>query len=58
MEMLMFDINRKINTPIYIQLYENIKKNIINDVMRYNEKLPSKRQLSHYLSVSQTTIYR
>lgn len=56
MEMLMFDINKKINTPIYIQLYENIKKNIINDVMRYNEKLPSKRQLSHYLSVSQTTI--
>lgn len=56
MEMLMFDINRNINIPIYQQLYENIKQNIINDVMRHDEKLPSKRQLSHYLSVSQTTI--
>ncbi len=52
----MFDINRNINIPIYQQLYENIKMNIINDVMQHNEKLPSKRQLSHYLSVSQTTI--
>lgn len=56
MEMLMFNINRNISLPIYQQLYENIKQNIINDVMRRDEKLPSKRQLSNYLSVSQTTI--
>lgn len=56
MEMLMFNINRNIDVPIYQQLYENIKHNIINNVMQHNEKLPSKRQLSHYLSVSQTTI--
>ncbi|WP_323703400.1 PLP-dependent aminotransferase family protein [Mammaliicoccus sp. Dog046] len=56
MEMLMFNINRDISTPIYLQLYENIKQNIINNTMQHNEKLPSKRQLSHYLSVSQTTI--
>lgn len=56
MEMLMFNINRNIDVPIYQQLYENIKQNIINNVMQHNEKLPSKRQLSHYLSVSQTTI--
>lgn len=56
MEMLMFNINRNINVPIYKQLYENIKKNIINNVLQHDEKLPSKRQLSHYLSVSQTTI--
>ena len=31
MEMLMFNINRNIDVPIYQQLYENIKQNIINN---------------------------
>lgn len=56
MEILTFYINRKLDTPIYQQLYENIKNNIIDDKLKHNEKLPSKRQLSHHLSVSQTTI--
>ncbi len=56
MEMLMFDIQQSQNLPIYIQLYENIKKSIINGSMQEGEKLPSKRQLSQYLSISQTTV--
>ncbi|WP_086428512.1 PLP-dependent aminotransferase family protein [Staphylococcus cornubiensis] len=56
MEMLMFHINKKDGQPIYIQLYENIKQSIINGSMHEGEKLPSKRQLSQYLSVSQTTV--
>ncbi|PCF87923.1 PLP-dependent aminotransferase family protein [Staphylococcus intermedius] len=56
MEMLMFHINKRDGQPIYIQLYENIKQSIINGSMHEGEKLPSKRQLSQYLSVSQTTV--
>ncbi|PCF35411.1 GntR family transcriptional regulator [Staphylococcus delphini] len=56
MEMLMFDINQRADQPIYIQLYDNIKQSIINGRMHEGEKLPSKRQLSQYLSVSQTTV--
>lgn len=56
MEMLMFDIDKKHAQPIYQQLYDNIKNSIIKGVLREGEKLPSKRQLSQYLSVSQTTI--
>ncbi|MBI5975637.1 PLP-dependent aminotransferase family protein [Staphylococcus canis] len=56
MEMLMFNIDKSKDQPIYIQLYEKIKENIINNTIREGEKLPSKRQLSHHLSLSQTTI--
>ncbi|WP_411848408.1 MocR-like pyridoxine biosynthesis transcription factor PdxR [Staphylococcus pseudintermedius] len=56
MEMLMFHINKREGQPIYIQLYENIKQSIMNGRMHEGEKLPSKRQLSQYLSVSQTTV--
>lgn len=56
MEMLMFHIDKKRNQPIYIQLYDNIKESIIEGTLREGEKLPSKRHLSQYLSVSQTTI--
>ncbi|MBH9581807.1 PLP-dependent aminotransferase family protein [Staphylococcus felis] len=56
MEMLMFNIQKSNHQPIYIQLYEKIKEHIINGTIHEGEKLPSKRQLSHYLSMSQTTI--
>ncbi|HHU6750241.1 TPA: PLP-dependent aminotransferase family protein [Staphylococcus pseudintermedius] len=56
MEMLMFHINKSHTQPIYIQLYENIKQSIMKGQMQEGEKLPSKRQLSQYLSVSQTTV--
>ena len=56
MEMLMFDIDKSHAQPIYQQLYDKIKESIIKGVLNEGEKLPSKRQLSQYLSVSQTTI--
>ncbi|ARJ51062.1 PLP-dependent aminotransferase family protein [Staphylococcus lutrae] len=56
MEMLMFHIDKSLAQPIYLQLYENIKQSIIKGQMHEGEKLPSKRQLSQYLSVSQTTV--
>ncbi|MCO4335311.1 PLP-dependent aminotransferase family protein [Staphylococcus hyicus] len=56
MEMLMFHIDKALDQPIYVQLYDNIKESIIAGTLREGEKLPSKRHLSQYLSVSQTTI--
>lgn len=56
MEMLMFDIDKLQSQPIYLQLYDKMKESIIEGALREGEKLPSKRQLSQYLSVSQTTI--
>ncbi|UXR71823.1 MULTISPECIES: PLP-dependent aminotransferase family protein [unclassified Staphylococcus] len=56
MEMLMFHIDKSQNQPIYMQLYENIRSSIINGQLQEDEKLPSKRLLGDYLSISQTTI--
>ncbi|AVQ34109.1 PLP-dependent aminotransferase family protein [Staphylococcus muscae] len=56
MEMLMFHIDKSQKQPIYMQLYENIRNSIINGQLQEGEKLPSKRLLGDYLSISQTTI--
>ncbi len=42
--------------PLYIQLYNYIKKEIINGRIHENEKLPSIRQLSKGLEISRTTV--
>lgn len=42
--------------PLYQQLYEYIKYNIEDGTLQPHEKLPSKRKLSEYLSLSQNTI--
>lgn len=56
MEMLMFHIDKSQKQPIYMQLYEKIRDSIINGQLQEDEKLPSKRHLGDYLSVSQTTV--
>ncbi len=40
----------------YLNLYRQIKKQILNQQLKENEKLPSIRKLSHDLSVSTTTV--
>ncbi len=42
--------------PIYIQLYEQIKNDIVNSVYPYNTKLPSKRLVSEELQISIVTV--
>jgi GntR family transcriptional regulator/MocR family aminotransferase len=49
-------IDTTINKPIYYQLYECIKKEIINGNIKGNEKLPSLRKLAKYLQLSKNTI--
>ncbi|MBO1199462.1 PLP-dependent aminotransferase family protein [Staphylococcus simiae] len=43
-------------STLYIELYEKLKKQIIEGQFNANDKFYSKRQLGNHLSVSQTTI--
>ncbi len=42
--------------PLYEQIYEYIKKEILKGSIPYDEKLPSTRALSSYLQVSRSTV--
>lgn len=44
------------NIPLYIQLYQYIKREIHNGTIKPETKLPSKRKLAQYLGISQNTI--
>ena len=50
------NINRKDKTPMYIQIYREIKKAVENGNIRGGEKLPSVRKICSDLGVSKTTI--
>ncbi|MCU7557363.1 PLP-dependent aminotransferase family protein [Macrococcus capreoli] len=41
---------------LYAQLYQMIKEDILSGKLMFNEKLPSKRKLSHHLNLSLTTV--
>lgn len=56
MDMLMLDINKNSDKPLYEQLYTGIKNNIISKQIAVGTKLPSKRKLAEFLNISQTTI--
>lgn len=49
-------IDKNISTPLYIQLYENIKDMIDKDQLKAGEKLPSIRSLAKKLEVNNITI--
>lgn len=49
-------IDKKSNIPIYIQLYDYIKSEITNGLLKPNSKLPSIREASSSLKLSKTTI--
>ena len=50
-----YKIDTNIKKPAYLQLYEEIKKDIINGSIPYGSKLPSKRILSEETGVSVIT---
>ena len=52
----MIQLEKESTTPLYEQLYGEIKKGIIEGTIAVNTKLPSKRKLSEFLSISQTTV--
>ena len=46
----------KENRPVYLQLYNQIREDIINDVLRFDSKLPSIRALAEELGISTVTV--
>lgn len=52
----MFNLNKKLKTPLYIQVYKNIKESIENGSLKEGDKLPSIRGLSKKLDVNNITI--
>lgn len=56
MDMLLFQLEKDGDKPLYDQLYCGIKEAIITKKIAVGEKLPSKRKLADFLNISQTTI--
>ncbi|CAM3292762.1 PLP-dependent aminotransferase family protein [Filibacter tadaridae] len=56
MEMLFVQLNKKEDTPLYEQIYNQIQSDITQGKLPVGMKLPSKRKLGEFLNVSQTTI--
>lgn len=54
--MFTYILNSNIKTPIYEQLYDHIKEDILNNVIPKGEKLPSKRKLAAHLKISILTV--
>ena len=42
--------------PVYLQLYNQIREDIVNDVLRFDSKLPSIRALAEELGISTVTV--
>ncbi|GER66546.1 GntR family transcriptional regulator [Weizmannia acidilactici] len=49
-------LNKESNIPLYMQLVDFIKQEILSGNIRPGEKLPSKRKLAEYLGLSINTI--
>ncbi len=56
MEMLTCNLDRDSDTPLYEQLYAYIRKEIMGGRIPYGTKLPSKRKLADFLTISQNTV--
>lgn len=56
MDMWLIQLNKSSQTPLYNQLYTKMKEAIIRGDLVVGTKLPSKRKLADFLSISQTTI--
>ena len=54
--MFTYLLDYKSKVPIYQQLYENIKNDILNKIIVPAEKLPSKRMLANHLKISVMTV--
>lgn len=56
MDMIFIELQKNSDTPLYQQIYNQIKQDMIDGKFPVGMKLPSKRQLEEFLGVSQTTI--
>ncbi|AYC28366.1 PLP-dependent aminotransferase family protein [Paenisporosarcina cavernae] len=56
MDLRFIHLHKASSTPLYEQLYTNIKQAILDKELPIGSRLPAKRKLSEYLSISQTTV--
>lgn len=56
MDMLLIKLEKSKTTPLYEQIYDQIRRDITNGKLPIGMKLPSKRKLGDFLNISQTTI--
>lgn len=56
MNELTMNLNPKDKRPLYEQIYQYIKENIVTGRIAYQEKLPSTRLLAKHLEVSRSTV--
>lgn len=54
--MLSYELDRAGNVPLYVQIYNNIRKDIENGIIKSDAKLPSKRAFAAQIGVSIITI--
>ena len=52
----MLQIDTSISQPLYIQLYKQLKSDIIKGLLPAYNQLPSKRKLASQLSISVNTV--
>lgn len=52
------ELNFEINKPIYIQIVEEIRKDIVNEIYKEGEKIPSVRYLALELNVNPNTVQK
>lgn len=55
MKPIILDLDNNNSNYIYVQLYDNLKEQILSGAMKADEKLPSLRSLSKELGISVTT---
>ena len=53
-----YELSPRSKTPLYAQLYEAIRADILSGLLPGGEKLPSKRALAEHLSLSKITVER
>ncbi|MFD0965522.1 PLP-dependent aminotransferase family protein [Seminibacterium arietis] len=56
MKKLNYHLDKNIQTPLYLQLYQQIKLAICQQKLIYGEALPSKNKLKDYLKISRNTV--
>ena len=54
----MIQVDLRSRVPLYEQLYENIRKLILQGIMLEDEKVPSVRELASFLAINPNTIQK
>ncbi len=56
--MFTMKLDRSSKEPLFIQIYKHLKSMIDNEVLAPGDRLPSTRELSNYLELNRTTVYK